>query len=109
MRNENPNILQTLEILASTGITFSPLLQILISEVMEESAEVQEQPHDIESVLLQHDEMDAHQSREQPLRVEMTWTEESSRLFEGVGLDGNVNSVIYSLLGEVSPGGTQRE
>ena len=61
-RSQSPDILQAIRFLASTGIRFSPLLECIITELMEEDGE-SERPRetrdfsdDVELGLLENDE-----------------------------------------------------
>ena len=110
-RNENPDILHAITVLAQTGITFSPLLQGLISEIMQESSvHAQELAVDMESGLLQHDELRRRDEQTMDIPNNDLWMVETNDILSQLGMDGdwNTNTSIYSLLEEVVRGGNRR-
>ena len=104
-QSENPDILHAITVLAHTEITFSPLLQGLISAVMEEFREdMQEWESDVESSLLQYDEMRRRGEQTEYRPENELWVLESNGLSSQLGMDGDLITTIYSLLEEAFRG-----
>ena len=93
-RSQSPDILQAIRFLASTGIRFSPLLECIITELMEEDGE-SERPRetrdfsdDVELGLLENEER---------------MNDGSIRGLESQGeLDIPLESALFSMLEEAS-------
>ena len=103
-RNESPDILHAIAVLAHTGITFSPLLQGMVSEIM------QEMNVDMESGLLQHDELRRWDEQSMHFPENELWMVETNGTPPQLGMAGelNANTTIYSLLEEVVRGGNRQ-
>ena len=110
-RSEKPDILRAITVLAQTGMTFSPLLQGLIAEIKEVGfgLDAEESAVDLESGLLQHDEL--RWSDEQTMYVwdNELWMLGMNGTPSQLRMEGNWNTTPYSLLEEVSHDGSRRQ
>ena len=100
--NNNPDILQAIRFLSSTGITFSPLLQCIITEMMEEEP-VRQPREDIEAGLLENEER-MHDGAVRGIPALNPAAMIQPTLEEGghTDLDVQLDAVIFSLLDEAS-------
>ena len=99
--NHNPDILQAIRFLSSTGITFSPLLQCIITEMMEEEP-VRQPREDIEAGLLENEER-MHDGSVRGLPSLNPAVMMQPALEGGqTDLDVQLDAVIFSLLDEAS-------
>ena len=101
--NSNPDILQAIRFLSSTGIKFSPLLQCIITEMMEEEEPVRQPREDIEAGLLDNEErMHDGSVRGMPALNPTVMIQPALDPERHSDLDIQLDAVIFSLLDEAS-------